>query len=258
MSTLATPTPSAPPGSEVDPTGRLGAPRTPSAGSCADASLLASAPLVLLIVLVAARLMTLNAVHDQTLAGYQAGDKARTLTWGERQGWVNVVERFRAPFAIGDAHVLSGHFGLARPWFEEAFELVPKGGIEECKVRVNLGLTYEALGDEARARSARTSGVSSTRRDWRSLESARRSATRQRAARRANSSTRPSSGWRRRTSRSQVRMSSLLRRRASRPAADADPRSGERPQPGAAGSAAGAAATEHHRAQRAARHRRPR
>ena len=49
--------------------------------------------------------------------------------------------------------VLSGHFGLARPWFEEAFELVPKGGIEECKVRVNLGLTYEALGDEARARA---------------------------------------------------------------------------------------------------------
>jgi hypothetical protein len=100
----------------------------------------------------AARLMTLNLMHDQTLAGYEAGDKARTLTWGERQGWANVVERFRAPFAIGDAHVLSGHFGLARPWFEEAFALVPKGGIDECKVRVNLGLTYEALGDEAKAR----------------------------------------------------------------------------------------------------------
>jgi hypothetical protein len=113
--------------------------------------LFASAPVVLALVFVALRLLTLNLVHDQTLAGYQAGDKARALSWGERQGWVNVVERFRAPFAIGDAHVLSGHFGLARPWFEEAFELVPKGGIEECKVRVNLGLTYEALGDEAKA-----------------------------------------------------------------------------------------------------------
>jgi len=114
--------------------------------------LLASAPLVALLVLVAARLMTLNLVHAQTLAAYQAGDKPRTLMWGERQGWVNVVERFRSPFAIGDAHVLSGHFDLARPWFEQAFAEVPKGGIDDCKVRVNLGLTYEALGDAAKAR----------------------------------------------------------------------------------------------------------
>lgn len=114
--------------------------------------LLASAPLVALLVLVAARLMTLNLVHAQTLAAYQAGDKPRTLTWGERQGWVNVVEQFRSPFAIGDAHVLSGHFDLARPWFEQAFSEVPKGGIDDCKVRVNLGLTYEALGDAAKAR----------------------------------------------------------------------------------------------------------
>ena len=152
MSTLTTPTPSPPSGPETGPSGRLGAPRTPARRARRRRLLLASAPLVLLMLLGAARLMTLNLVHGQTLAGYEAGDKARTLTWGERQGWVNVVERFRAPFAIGDAHVLSGHFGLARPWFEEAFALVPKGGIDECKVRVNLGLTYEALGDEAKAR----------------------------------------------------------------------------------------------------------
>ena len=114
--------------------------------------LLASAPVVVLLLLVATRLLTLNLVHAQTLAAYQAGDKPRTLTWGERQGWVNVVERFRSPFAIGDAHVLSGHFDLARPWFEQAFEEVPRGGIDDCKVRVNLGLTYEALGDAAKAR----------------------------------------------------------------------------------------------------------
>ena len=114
--------------------------------------LLASAPVVVLLLLVATRLVSLNVVVAQTLESYQAGDKPRTVLWGERQGWVNVVEQFRSPFAIGDAHVLSGHFELARPWFEQAFEQVPKGGIDECKVRVNLGLTYEALGDAAKAR----------------------------------------------------------------------------------------------------------
>ncbi|GAB3870892.1 tetratricopeptide repeat protein [Terrabacter terrigena] len=114
--------------------------------------LLASAPVVVLLVLVAARLLSLNVVHAQTLSAYEAGDKPRTLAWGERQGWVNVVEQFRSPFAIGDAHVLSGHFELARPWFEQAFAQVPEGGIDDCRVRVNLGLTYEALGDAAKAR----------------------------------------------------------------------------------------------------------
>lgn len=114
--------------------------------------LLASAPVVFLVLLVALRLLTLNAVHTQTLASYQTGDKARTLGWAERQGWVNAVERFRAPFAVGDAHVLSGHFGLARPFFEDALDAVPKGGLDECQVRVNLGLTYEALGDQSKAR----------------------------------------------------------------------------------------------------------
>ena len=114
--------------------------------------LLASAPVVVLLVLVAARLLSLNLVAAQTIDAYRAGDKPRTMAWGERQGWVNVVEQFRSPVAIGDAHVLAGHVELARPGFEQAFEQVPKGGIDECKVRVNLGLTYEALGDRAKAR----------------------------------------------------------------------------------------------------------
>lgn len=114
--------------------------------------LLASLPFVVLVAFVATRLVTLNLVHNQTLAAYQAGDPAATSTWAERQGWVNVVEQFRSPFAVGDAHALAGQFEAARPWFEQAFEQVPKGGVDDCKVRVNLGLTYEALGDAAKAR----------------------------------------------------------------------------------------------------------
>lgn len=109
-------------------------------------------PVVVLLALAATRLVTLNLVHHRTLAAYQAGDQTATRTWGERQGWVNLVESFRSPFAIGDAHVLGGRFEAARPWFEQAFEQVSKGGLDDCKVRVNLGLTYEALGDAAKAR----------------------------------------------------------------------------------------------------------
>ena len=131
---------------------RLRQPLTPHLRRRRRRLLLASLPFVVLAVLVAGKLLSLNLVHNQTLAAYEAGDKVGTLTWGERQGWVNVVEQFRSPFAIGDAHVLTGHYDLARPWFETAFEQVPKGGIDDCKVRVNLGLTYEALGDAAKAR----------------------------------------------------------------------------------------------------------
>ena len=96
--------------------------------------------------------------HAQTLAAYEAGDKpARWPGVSARAGSTSSSSSGR-PFAIGDAHVLTGHFALARPWFEQAFEQVPKGGIDECKVRVNLGLTYEALGDAAKAEE-RTDGV---------------------------------------------------------------------------------------------------
>lgn len=118
--------------------------------------LLASAPVAVLLALLSVRLLTLNVVHDRTLAAYQAGDRPATQAWGERQGWLNVVEQFRSPFAIGDSYVLAGQFEQARPWFEAAFEQVPKGGIDECKVRVNLGLAYEALGDAAKARERTT------------------------------------------------------------------------------------------------------
>ncbi len=114
--------------------------------------LLASAPLIVLLVLIGARLVTLNAVHDRTLAAYEAGDRAGTLEWAGRQGWVNLVEPFRASFAMGAGHVVGGRFDLARTWFEQAFDQVPRGGVDECKVRVNLGLTYERLGDDAAAR----------------------------------------------------------------------------------------------------------
>lgn len=112
----------------------------------------ASAPLVLLLVLAAVRLVTLNVFADQVVDTYTAKDKAAAMTAAQRLGWVNLVERWRYPFAVGDAHVVAEHEDLARPWFEAALDLVPKGGRDECVVRVNLALVYEDLGDRAAAR----------------------------------------------------------------------------------------------------------
>jgi tetratricopeptide (TPR) repeat protein len=114
--------------------------------------LLASAPVVLAALLLAAKLVSLNVLHDQTLAAYRDAQEAQTLESARRQGWVNVVEPFRASLAIGDAYLLVPRYDEARPWFEKALDQVPRGGLDECKVRVNLGLTYERLGDEAKAR----------------------------------------------------------------------------------------------------------
>lgn len=112
----------------------------------------ASAPLVLLAVLAALRLLTLNVFADRAIAAYTAADKVGAMTTAERLGWVNIVESWRYPFAVGDAHVVAANEDLARPWFESALASVPKGGREECVVRVNLGLVYEHLGDLAVAR----------------------------------------------------------------------------------------------------------
>ncbi len=166
------------------------------------------------------------------------------MTWGERQGWVNVVEPFRSPFAIGDAHVLTGHFELARPWFEQAFEQVPKGGIDECKVRVNLGLTYEALGDAAKARERTDEwkqfyekGIAVTTRAPAAVR--RPGGRRDRRAARAGAAADGGEERRRSPASSSSR---LPRQQPAHAAAHADPRSGQRPEPGAAGPAAGAAA----------------
>ena len=210
--------------------------------------------------------VSLNLVHAQTLDAYEAGDKPRTLTWGERQGWVNVVEPFRSPFAIGDAHVLSGHFELARPWFEQAFEQVPKGGIDDCKVRVNLGLTYEALGDAAKARERTDEwkqyydkGITITKERPPLCEAPEGGQTgeqlqqAQQRMEQKNSDAPPQD--------QQPPDEPQQQPGPSQPAApDAGP--GQDPEPGGAGLPPGAAATEHHRAQPATaagqrRHRRP-
>lgn len=69
---------------------------------------------------------------------------------GQASGWLlyaNVLEPHKAYVASGDAHALAGDFAAARKDFASALSANP--GFDECKVRVNLALSIEKLGDAA-------------------------------------------------------------------------------------------------------------
>lgn len=63
--------------------------------------------------------------------------------------FANFLEPHKAPFAAGDALVLRGDYPGARAAFETALAGAPPE--DECRVRVNLALSIERLGDAAAA-----------------------------------------------------------------------------------------------------------
>lgn len=107
--------------------------------------LLGSAPVALLAVLLAVKLLSLPVSAGQAASAYGAGNADGTVQAGQAMGVLNLVERWKAPFALGDGHVLHGDFEAARTEFSRALELVPAD--ESCRVRVNLVLSLEKLGE---------------------------------------------------------------------------------------------------------------
>lgn len=107
--------------------------------------LLASAPVALVAVVVAVKLLSLPISAGQAQQAFDGGRGERTLKAGQAMGVLNMVERWKAHFAQGDGHVLLGDFHKAQEQFVAALDLVPAN--ESCKVRVNLVLTLEKLGE---------------------------------------------------------------------------------------------------------------
>ncbi|WP_343317479.1 tetratricopeptide repeat protein [Arthrobacter sp. TMP15] len=105
-----------------------------------------SAPLLLLAMLLAVKLLSLPVSAGLAATAYANGNAGGTTQAGALMGSANVVERYKAHFALGDGFVLHGDFEQARKQFLRALELVPAA--ESCKVRVNLVLSLEKLGDE--------------------------------------------------------------------------------------------------------------
>ncbi|MDJ0313958.1 hypothetical protein [Arthrobacter sp. H35-D1] len=107
--------------------------------------LLRSAPVVLAAVLLGVKLLSLPVSAGQAADSYGASNAGGTLGGARAMGLPNLVERWKPRFAQGDGHVLQGDFEQAREQFSQALELVPAG--ESCKVRVNLVLSLEKLGE---------------------------------------------------------------------------------------------------------------
>ncbi|UXM90036.1 hypothetical protein [Paenarthrobacter sp. JL.01a] len=112
-----------------------------------------SAPVAVLALAAAAKLLSVGILGGTAEGGFAAGNReavAQAATW---LGVANVLEPHKAPFASGDAAVLAGDFTAARTEFEVALKSGP--GTDECKVRVNLALTIEKLADSAEESEAK-------------------------------------------------------------------------------------------------------
>ena len=100
---------------------------------------------MLLAVALAVKLLSVGYLGGQAAGAFGSGDQASVASAASGLGIANFVERHKAPFAAGDALVLSGDYAGARTLFEASLADAPPA--DECKVRVNLVLSIERLAD---------------------------------------------------------------------------------------------------------------
>ncbi len=108
-----------------------------------------SLPFVVVLALVATKLLTMVALGDEALQSYTAGNVTGTEDAAKRLEFLNLIEAHKAPFARGDARVLAGDYEGSRAAFEESLALAPKDSRDTCRIRVNLSLSLEKLGQAA-------------------------------------------------------------------------------------------------------------
>jgi hypothetical protein len=99
----------------------------------------------ILVLCLAAKMLSVGILADTAARSFEAGDAGRVVDAAAGMRIANFIEPHKAPFAEGDGLFLAGDFAAARQRFEEALSLA--GTADECVVRVNLALTIERLGD---------------------------------------------------------------------------------------------------------------
>lgn len=132
--------------------------------------LLWSALPVLLALLLAVKLLSAAWFAGQASGAFARGDAPAAASAAAFLGVANFLEPHKAPFAAGDARALSGDYAGARTAFEAALAAAPAA--DECRVRTNLALSIERLGDAAADAGNGTAGPDSSDDGLRLLEEA--------------------------------------------------------------------------------------
>ncbi|ULN44017.1 hypothetical protein MI149_13680 [Mycolicibacterium crocinum] len=108
--------------------------------------LLWSAPVVLLAVVAAIKMISVVLIGDAAVTHFNRGDGAALHADASRLGVLNLIEPAKAPFARGFAAVLEGRLDEADTDFARALADDPS-----CPVRVSAELVRETQGDVAAA-----------------------------------------------------------------------------------------------------------
>lgn len=106
-----------------------------------------SAPVALLLIVSAIKMISVVAAGDSAVSDFARGDASALRADVSTLDMVNVIEPAKAPFAAGAAAVLDGRLGDADTKFSAA--LARTDAPQSCPVRVNLELVREAQGDVA-------------------------------------------------------------------------------------------------------------
>jgi len=111
--------------------------------------LLWSAPVALVVLLVAVKLLSLPIAAALTQQAYGARDFERAASLTGPLGVANVVEPWVHHFDRGTAYAQIGVLDVARQEFVTALDLAPDDDTVSCVIRTDLVLTIEAQGDAA-------------------------------------------------------------------------------------------------------------
>lgn len=108
-----------------------------------------SAPVVLVVLLVAAKLLSLPLFAALTQWAYAEREYELAADLAAPLGVANVVEPWVHHFDRGTAYAQVGVLEVARQEFTTALDLAPDDDRVSCVIRVDLVLTIEAQGDAA-------------------------------------------------------------------------------------------------------------
>lgn len=119
--------------------------RRPSRLSLRRRLVLFSAPVTLVALLAAVKMISVVVVGNSAVTNFSDGDAAALGRDTATLNALNVVEPAKAPFAAGALAVLQGRLDEADARFSEALSLTDAG--HSCPVLVNLELVRERRGD---------------------------------------------------------------------------------------------------------------